>query len=47
MQITPYSISSNYKLFMAAFDNIFQVQSNFMEAPSLCTWPVVYVLPLG
>jgi hypothetical protein len=36
MQITPYSISSNYKLSMVAFYNILQVQSNCMEAPSMC-----------
>ncbi len=36
MQITPYYISSNYKLPMVAFDNTLQVQSNCMEAPSMC-----------
>jgi hypothetical protein len=36
MQITPYSISNNYKLSMVAFDNTLQVQSNCMEAPSMC-----------
>ncbi len=33
MQITPYSISSNYKLFMVAFNNFPQMQSKWMEAP--------------
>jgi hypothetical protein len=36
MQITPYSISNNYKLSMVAFDNTLQVQSIYMEAPSMC-----------
>ncbi len=36
MQITPYSISSNDKMSMVAFNNTFEVQSNCMEAPSMC-----------
>ncbi len=46
MQITPYSIFSNYKLSMATFDNILQMQPNCMEAPSMCTWHVEYFLCL-
>ncbi len=37
VSITPHSISSNYKLSMATFNNILQVQSNCLEAPSMCT----------
>jgi len=33
-------ICSNYKLSMATFNNICQVQSNCMEASSICAWCV-------
>jgi hypothetical protein len=36
MQITPYSISNNYKLFMVAFNITLQMETNCMEAPSMC-----------